>query len=202
MAKEKDERREQKRDIALYNLKSGDLTDLAVAYLAQDEKSGFGEMDNSAVEKFLYRPSFSSAISGDSTYRDPNTGEEISLAGVSEEDLERSREEGRRYSGRVEVSEYKTISKAANILQESLIRVKVEDIMELMESTVQVDEKYKGKYISELLESGDEEDKEVAEILIGGYMGYLATDGVSRALSEMTNSHISGLEKLVSKKEE
>ncbi len=195
------ERREQKRDIALYNLRSKDLSNLATAYIIQQKDSDFGEMDNSAVEKFLYHPSFSSAVSGDLKYIDSETEEETLLAGVSEEDIKRSREGGRRYSGRVEVSEYKTIGKAANIIQDGLTRVKVEDIMELMGSDVQVDQKYKDKYVGDLLESEDEKDKKVANMLIGVYLGYLAAKGVSRALSQTADSSKSGLERLLSGEE-
>lgn len=196
-----DERREQKRDIALYNLRSGGLLNLSTAYFAQKEGGGFGEMDNSAVEKFLYNPSFNSAISGDLKYMNSETGEETSVAGVSQEDLERSREGGRRYSGQVNVSEYRTIEKASRIIQNALRNVKVEDIKELMDSDVEIDERYKGKYMNDLLESEDEEVKQFAQMLIGGYLGYLTTKGVTRALSQTTEASKGGLERLLSGEE-
>ena len=193
-----DERREQKRDIALYNLRSEGLVNLATSYFAQREGSGFGENDNSSVEQFLYNPSFDSAISGDLKYKDLGTGKEVSVAGVSQEDLERSREGGRRYSGQVNVSEYKTIEKAAGIIRGALGSVKVEDIKELMDSNVQIDEKYQGKYVADLLESEDAETKQFAEMIIAGYQGYLTSEGVTRALSQATEASKGGLEKLLS----
>lgn len=192
------ERREQERDIALYNLKSSGLSGLATAYLSQLKDGGFGENDQRAVEQYLYVNNFNSAASGNLGYRDPETGEETQLAGSSAEDIMRSREEGRRYSGRAEISEYRTIQKAAAIIQNALTKVKVKDVMELIGSDVQVDEKYKNKYVGDLLESENDEDKVLARNLVGGYQEYITTKGVAGALSRTADATKGGLEQLVS----
>ena len=193
-----DERREQKREIALYNLESSGLSGLATAYISQLKDGGFGENDQRAVEQYLYVNNFNSAVSGNLGYRDPETGEETQLAGSSVEDIIRSREGGRRYSGRAEISEYRTIQKAAAIIQDALTKVKVKDVMDLMGSEVQIKEGYAEKYIYELLESENDEDKALAQNLVGGYQGYITTKGVAGALSKTADATKGGLEQLVS----
>ena len=129
-SKEKEiaEAREKTRGYALQNLKAANLSNLAVAYGAQSKDSGFGETDNAAVEQFLYRPS----IKGSDAYN-LQTGEKSDLVYGS---LLSSRQDGRRYSG--QVSEYGMLQRAASITQESLLSVKVSDVMEIIGSKVPV----------------------------------------------------------------
>ncbi|MEK6812366.1 MAG: hypothetical protein AABX76_02300 [Nanoarchaeota archaeon] len=188
-SKEKEiaEAREKTRGYALQNLKAANLSNLAVAYGAQSKDSGFGETDNAAVEQFLYRPS----IKGSDAYN-LQTGEKSDLVYGS---LLSSRQDGRRYSG--QVSEYGMLQRAASITQESLLSVKVSDVMEIIGSKVPVKKGYEGRYIADLLESKNKEDQEVANAIVGMYMGYITTTGVSKSLGMRAQAIKGGLEKLV-----
>jgi len=180
--------REKRRGNALKNLKAFSLLNLATAYLTQSDKN-YGEHDNGSVEEFLYKPSLRNA----SSY-DLESGEESSLVYDS---LLGSREDGRRYSG--QVSEYGTIKTGAVIVQQSLAAIKVKDLMGLVGSGLTIDTKaVQNRYIFDLIQSENEEDKKLAHNLIGGYMQYLATQGVSSALGLKAAAIRGGLEKLVS----
>jgi hypothetical protein len=185
--RESAEAREKTRGYALQNLKAANLSNLAVAYGAQNKDSGFGETDNDAVEQFLYKPS----IKGSDAYN-LKTGEKSDLVYDS---LLGSRQDGRRYSG--QVSEYGMIQTAASIVQESLLSVKVEDVMQLLGSSVTVKKGYEGKYLVDLLKSENKEDKEVAQNLVGSYMAYITTTGVSKSLGMRAQGIKGGLEKLL-----
>ena len=189
MEKTELEVREKRREIALKNLKAGKLLNLATSYFTQADKN-YGETDNEVVEEFLYRPSLKNA----SAYN-LESGEESDLTYDS---LLGSREDGRRYSG--QISEHGIIKMGAQIVQESLGAVKVEDLMELVGSglsQVDIKESYQNRYVSDLLQSGKKEDKEVAKTLINGYFQYLVTRGVSKALGLRAASIRGGLEKIV-----
>lgn len=192
--KEIEEAKEKRRGYALKNLKAGSLLNLATSYFTQADKN-YGEHDNSAVEEFLYRQ----AIKGVSAYN-LDSGEESDLVYDS---LLGSRQDGKRYSGHV--SEYDIIKTGALIVQQSLEAVKVEDLMDLIGSGINVldiGEVYQNKYVSDLLQSENKKDKEVAQTLIGGYSQYLATQGVSRALGLRAAAIRGGLEKIVNEEQE
>ena len=184
---EVERQRVKRREIALKNLKAGSLSNLATTYLTQADKN-YGEHDNGSVEEFLYKPSLNKA----NAY-DLESGEESSIVYDS---LLGSREDGRRYSG--QVSEFGIIKTAALIVQQSLGAVKVGDVMDLIGSENTLDTKsVKEKYISDLLQSANEEDKKLAQNLLGGYLQYLSTQGVSKALGMKATTIRGGLEKLV-----
>jgi hypothetical protein len=185
--KDNKELKEKRREIALKNLRADGLLNLAATFSAQRDESGFGKADNEAVEKFLYGPS----LKGADAY-DLKSGNRSDLL---YESLLGSREEGRRYSGKV--SEYGIIKTAGQIVQESLISIKVEDVMKLAGSKINIKKGYQKKYISDLLESGNEEDKQVAGTLIGGYIQYLTTQRVSGALNQRAEAIRGGLESIV-----
>jgi len=189
--KAEQEAKEKRREIALKNLGAKNLSNLAIAYVAQGENSGFGRADNDAVEEFLYEPSLRKA-----DYYNFKSGKESSLI---YESLLGSREEGRRYSG--QVSEYGIIKTAATITQESLGALKVEDLMGLLGSEISIKIDYQNKYISDLFASENEKDKKIAQALVGGYMRYLTVKGVSEALGLRATAIRGDLEKIVSEEE-
>lgn len=186
--KAEQEKRERRREVALRNLKEKALLNLATAYLVQREESGYGKKANDAVEEFLYFPALNS---GANFYNESGDKSDL-IKNV----LLGSREDGRRYSG--QVSEHSIISTSASIIQDSLTAVKVSDIMKLIGSKISAGKKYNDKYVSDLLKSKDDKDKEYATKLIGGYLEYISTKKVSGALSQRAASIRGGLEKIVS----
>ena len=176
------------REISLKNLKAQNLSNLAVAYFAQSKKGGYGERDNSAVEKHLYLPAISSGLK----FHNPENGEEEDLM-TSE--LMSSREDGERYSGNI--SEKGLMKKSASIIQDSLGGIRVKDMMELIGSKIPIDDSYKGRYLVELANSPNEEDKKVYETLVGGYMNYITSKGVSESLEKDSKQIRKNLEGLV-----
>lgn len=187
-----EESKERMRLVALKNLRESKLWNLATAYHANIEDGGYGKIDNKAVEKFLYHPTINS---GPKTY-DLKSGEESDLI---KDSLLGSRHDGRRYSG--QISEYEIIQTSAAIIQQSLGAVKVDDIMSLLSSYVKIKESYKGKYIADLAQSKNEEDKKTALELIRGYTQYAVTQKVSKAIGQGAENIKSGLEELVKKEE-
>jgi len=179
--------------VALKNLNESKLWDLSTAYHTHKKDSGYGENANKVVENYLYSP----AINSKPTTYDLESGEESDLI---KDSLLNSRKEGERYSG--QVSEHDIIKTSANIMQQSLSAVKVNDIMSFLGfDTSNIQEKYKGKYITDLAQSENEEDKKIALSLISGYIQYQTTQRVSLALGQGAESLKGGLEKLVMKEE-
>jgi hypothetical protein len=191
MAKEEGKEKtqeEQRREVALKNLKSSKLVDIAASYIVN--KSGvYGEAGDSAMEQFKYLPAFSS---GTKAYN--KDGQEYDLI---KEAILSSREDGARYSGTV--SEQKIMKDCAAIMQESLNYITIEDIMKLMGSKAEVKEQLKNVYIGnlvpkipkeELAKLPEDEKKKIAESqklyqnIIGSYQTYLTQKSVSEALAE------------------
>jgi len=182
--------REKVRLNALKNLRSEKLVGLATAYFVSDDNN-YGEYDNSAVEEFLYFP----ALSSQSPITNLETGKQGDLVMSS---LVGSRQDGKRYSG--QASEYGIINKAAQILQQSIAPIKVEDILKLVGSKIdasKIKESYKEKYISELLQSEDEKTSKFAKELVSTYSQYLVTQGVAKSHTLRTNQIRGGLEKVL-----
>ncbi len=196
------EQKEKAREVALKNLAEAPLMDLATAYFV--EKTGqYGEAGSSAIEKFKYFPAMNS---GAKVY-DFETGKEVN---VMQNALLGSRQDGKRYSGNI--SEYKIIESCAKIMNQSLDRVKVQDILELIGSDEEVADAYKDKYLSDLVPQVSQEEfeklpenekKEIAKSeevygkIISGYVQYLTGTKVSEALGERTNAVKGGLEKML-----
>jgi len=185
---EKEKAREDSRQISLKNLKASNLQNLAIAYLADQKDSGYGENDNSAVEEFLYFPALNS---GAKVYNF-ETGEEVDLIRNS---LLSSRQGGKRYSG--QVSEYGIIETSANIIQKSLAYIKAGDVMELIGSTAKIKDAYKEKYLGDLINSANEDEKKIGMTLAGSYMNYITSQGVSKSLSKKSEQIRGGLEKIL-----
>ena len=181
--------KEKFRKYALKNLQESKLSGLATAYLVNKEDSGYGKVDNDSVEQFLYGPTIGSGVKA----HDLESGEKFDLVYNS---LLGSRQDGKRYSG--QVSEHEILKTSANIIHGSVASLKVGDIMNLLDrSYVQIKDKYKDKYISDLTQSENEEDKKVAQILEKGYIDYITVRNVSGALDKRAESLSGGLEELV-----
>jgi len=179
---------DERRDIALKNLKADNLINLATLYTAENENFGYGENDRSAVDEFLYQPS----LNAGPKFYDFETGEEYNPL---TQGLVGTRQGGRRLSGNI--SEYQIAQSAARIFQESIASVKVSDVMGLLDSKSEIDEKYKDMYISDLLKSEDKEVKELGQTLFGGYQNYITSKKISFAIGERAKGIKSGLEDLV-----
>ena len=171
--KETAEEKEKRRQISLRNLDEETLKNLALAYLVNNEKD-FGEADNSAVEQFKYIP----AITGEIEHKNENGKNKNILLNS----LLGSRQGGKRYTGNV--SEYKIINDAWNIMHESLAGVKIEDVLKLIGSNSAFAKGYSDKYLSDFLESENDKDKEFANVIINSYLGYFASSGISDAHSK------------------
>lgn len=197
-----EEQKENARKIALKNLAEAPLMDLATAYFVKKNKN-YGETDNSAIEQFKYFPARNS---GAKTY-DFETGKEIN---VEQSALIASRQDGERYSGNI--SEHKIIQSCAKIMEQSLERTKVQDILELIGSEEKVADDYKNKYLSDLVPQVTQEEfdklpenkrkeitksQEIYGKVIAGYTQYLTGTKVTEALDEKTNSVKGGLEKML-----
>lgn len=173
MAKEKpskeeiEKKRADTREAALKSFK-GAYTDLAAAYFIQDNK-GYGDNVNSAVDQFVYSPAV-------------KTDEYVNL-------LRESRQGGKRYTG----SEYGVIEAASNIIKESLAALKVEDVIQLLGSKINVRDAYKGKYLSDIAESGEEGKKFVGEVT-GTYLAHLTDSKSAEALIRQDKARIGRLE--------
>ncbi len=178
-----EEEKEKQREAALPNLKSS-ISDLAVAYFV-NTSGEYGKAGDSAVEQFIYQPALKT-----------EKGAEITLAA-----LLNSRTDNEPYSGNV--SERVIIKTAAAIFQESLARVKVNDIYSLMGSAgVNIRKDYSDRYLADFQNSdASEEYKKFAGNLVGGYLGYLINTKVSKALSKRASAIKGSLEEIVKEPE-
>lgn len=186
---------ERQRKAAMYNLGDRTLTNLAAAYLIDSSKD-YGEAVNSAVEEHAYE------TSEDPKYIDPETGKVVNL---TKSIFKKSRQDGKRYSGNV--SEYDLIEGSLNIIGESLARVKVKDVLALMGGNTFQKLKSKTKsfkhadrYVSELVQSENEEEKELGEKMASFYFTYLQNMVAGDALTSRANQVRSGLEDILTEK--
>ncbi len=207
MAKEEEKtKEEQRREVALKNLKSSKLIDMATSYMAH--KSGaYGEAGNSAMEEFKYLPAFNSNVKA---YNEK--GEEYS---VIQNSILASREDGERYSGNV--SEKRIMKSCAAIIQESLNAVTIEDLMKAMGSKAEIKDELKNIYVGDLAhrniskeqadELSEDEKKAIAQsqdlykTLVGSYQTYITQKAVSEALSEGAKRIPKNLEKILTEPE-
>ena len=174
------------RVVALKNLNSKGLTDLAASYFV-NQSGAYGEAGDSAVEQFKYLP----AVNYGAKSYDFESGDEVDMITNS---LLGSRQDGKRYTGTL--SEFKVMKDCATMVQRSLGMIKIKDILELTGSDIDVKENYKDKYFSDLFE-GSNEDKKIANQIIGDYMKYFATIKVLEALGESANNSKGNLEKIL-----
>ena len=176
-----EQKRNDERKVALHNLRDRGITDLAAPYLLKKT----GEYVESAVHDFKYLPLISSPTR--STYS-------LILGRLLD-----SREDGERYTG--SVSESYIIKKAAEIVDESLGRVTVNDILKLMGSEEKIREDYREKYLSDLGKSENEEDKKIFKRVVNGYLEYLKDIKAAEALSARARLYRGGLEEILVERE-
>jgi len=186
------QQKEDVRQFALNNLKESAIVDLATAYFVE-ESGQYGEAGNYAVEKFKYFPAINSGFKA----YDLESGKEFD---VIQNSLLSSRNGGKRYSGNV--SEYDIINTCAKIIEGSLGKVNVQNALKLIGSDKQVKESYKDKYLGDLAESENQEDKKIFEAIQGMYLRYLTDSKVSEALAENAKTTQGGLEGILTEPEE
>lgn len=172
-----EEKKEAQRKEALENLKEDVYTDFAAVYFA--DVGDYGESVNSAMEQFKYLPALSSG----------------KIKEYLQESLIKSRG-GKRYAGNI--SEMRLLQYGAEIVQESLSQLRVQDVLELMGSDKTVKEEYQDKYIADL---ASEENKELVQKLIGSYQTYITDKKVSESLQERAKSIPGELEKILIEEE-
>ena len=172
----REQTQEEKRQIALTNLKDKAINSLAIAYLVENV-DGEGENNKSAIHNFKYLPAF-----------DSKTGQKL----IKDEIIE-SRQDEKRYTGTF--TEYNLIKRAAAIRDQSLGNVTVNDILELTGSDAEVDAQYKDKYVKDLITN--EATKKVAQKIIGIYNTYFVDKQVSEARNESAKHSKHALENLV-----
>lgn len=196
------EKENKPREVALRNLKSSSLMNIATSYLVDKNKGAYGEAGNSAMEQFKYFPAFNSGAKAYSP-----EGEEYDLIKNS---ILSSREDGERYSGNI--SEKKIMKDCFAIMQESLNALTISDILELMGSKAEIPEKYKNMYVKDLVPkiskedmanlSNEEEKKiknsaELYQNLIESYQSYISQKMVSESLGESAKQIPKSLEKIL-----
>ncbi len=178
------EAKERRREIALKNLNEKALQNLALAYFVNESKD-FGEADNSVIEQYKYMP----AIKGSKRYYNPETGQEGDLVVNS---LFGSRQGEKRYTGNV--SEFKIIQDASSVIQESLANIKVGDILKLVGSKVK--SSHANAYLADLMQSG-KEGEEMAQKVMGAYLAYFTSNGMSDAYSQRAGDVRKSLETIL-----
>ncbi|MBW6442341.1 hypothetical protein K0A97_00980 [Patescibacteria group bacterium] len=182
---EDSQNKEGQREIAKKNFSNPELSNLALAYFVHQDRNGYGENCDSAVEQYKYLPSF-----GGANYVAPN-GREY---GIVVSALLESRSSGSRYSGHV--SESGIIEKAASIWNDSLIALNVEDVASYLGIGLEeIPENFRSKSIKELATSDNEAMKKLGQNLLGGFLnGYFVPKGVSEALNMTAEESKKGLE--------
>jgi len=194
-AKEQDEKKnltpEEKailRELALMNLQKRDLVDIAsAAYVDSDKR--YGEADGNVVDAYVYRLALGKNIP---TYYDQN-GQKIPLFEI---DPTKSRIKGKRYTGRIEISEQQILDKAQQIVNDSLVYAKVADIAGLVGYKGKI-ERYGDEYILDLLQSDNEEAKNIATALVLTYQAYIKDTAVIKGFTKEREALIGGLERIL-----
>ena len=171
------EQREGMRKVAFDNLRNPQITSLAAIYLI-DKTGQYGDAVNSAMEQYKYIPSIQGSDGS-------------SLIGNA---LLRSREDGMRYSG--SVTERSLIKNCAQILQESLLSLKISDIPLLLGLNGEIATNH-NIYLSDLASSEKEEDQKLLQNLIGSYQAYLIDKKASEALEARSKAVGKNLESLL-----
>lgn len=166
--------------------KNKEFINLITAFITE-QHGEYGESLKSAVEQYIYWP----ALKSKPKFLDLKTGKEVDLINHI---LLSSRQGGRRYSG--SVSEYKIIEACGKIVLESLMRIQIQDVLDLIGYKGDAG-KRKKMYLSDLAKSKNEKDKELLQALIGSYINYLTDTKVAKALSERVKKTRGDLEKEV-----
>ena len=184
MAKEKEitpEEKEKRREVALKNLK-GNLPALSFSYLMQEKDQPYGQagldLGYNLFKKYLDR----------SDVKD----HAINLAKASES---KAREEGMpMYSGQINFAQL--IARANNIINTSLMSVKVSDVAEIV--GVKYSDKWAEKYVADLgKEDSSKEEKEIFTNLMETYHTAITEKYMTEALKDRTGIAKGSLEQLL-----
>ena len=165
----KPESKEGKRKVGLINLKDDVIKALAVAYLVENGE-GFGEIPKQAVH---------------GKYLETLTSEQGSKF-ITSSVLGSSEGRGR-YRGAV--NEYDMLEKGMHIFQESILTLKVSDVLAFVGAKAKIKKQYADRYVNEL---SDDEKKAV----IGVYQTNITTSYVADALKKIGDSHSKTLEEM------
>lgn len=159
--------KEEQRKVGLVNLKDDVIKTLAVAYLVENGE-GFGEIPKQAVHGRYLETMASEKGSKFIT---------ASMLGDGEGKA--------RYRGAA--NEYSMLEKGTHILQESILTLKVSDVLALVGAKAKIKSQYRDRYVHEL---SDDEKKAV----IGVYQTNIITSYVADALKGSEGSHTKTLE--------
>ena len=191
MAKEKKEltpeQKESLRYIALQNLGEDKLSGIAAAFYAY-KNNAYGKDGNADMHEFIYGPAIDSGVK----FYNPETGEEAGLISYL---LKESGEEDELYSGTL--TEKNILKKSAGIIGGATQFIKVSDLMNLIGSKETLDSKYAGRYMFELAQSENEEDKQLHGALTSNYMRYMTKKYVAQASEEGMKAIKGGLEAIL-----
>ena len=196
----REETQKQEREVALKNLKSSGLMNMAASHLVH-ESGAYGKAGDSAMHQFKYTPAYSSLNAYNKEGKEYNIIQNL---------LFESRENGEIYTGNV--TEQKIMKSCAAIMQESLNVIKIKDLLELMGAKIKLNHKFKHLYVGDLLPQIPEEELEklsesekkgIAEAqnlyqqIVGSYQTYLTSKSVSEALAENAKQIPKSLEKIL-----
>jgi hypothetical protein len=170
-----EKKRAEVREAALKTFK-GKMLDIATAFYVNSDK-GYGEKDNAAVDEEIYGPAM-----GSDEYKNL---------------MRASRQGGMRYTG----SEYGVIQSAAKIVRDSLMSLTVQDILNLMGSKAKVREEFEKGYMSDYVQSGNDDAKKFAQQAIETYLNYLTQTKVAEALTKRAQKGRASLEDIVKQEE-
>lgn len=184
------EEMETRRGYALQNLGDEGFSQLRHMAVAGMVESGdvYGSSDKNVAHQHLYIPS---AISGNAGFINPK-GEQVNVLGAAFASAI-GRSEGR-YNESVNGRD--VLNAASEVVQSSLRYVKVGDIVNLIGGEADLGD-LGNRYISDILESGGEEEKTKVQKLIGAYMQHFVSGGLSRAYAEQASAISGGLENIL-----
>jgi len=181
------EKMEGRRNAGLYNLTECDALKTLAATYGISNDSNYGSTVEGAMDT-IYIP----ALRSDVKTKNLNSGEDQDLV---KDSILGSRQGGKFLSGHI--SEYAITEEATKVIHQSLISVKVSDVLGLIDYSGDVSESYKDKYLAELINSENEKDKEIAKQIIGTYMEKLTGDSAADALKQRSKNLVGGLERVL-----
>ena len=174
---------ETKRKQALENLtKRKEIVNLAIYHQAKGDIRTCGDAGISALENYLYEDSLKDYL---------NSGKQSVY-----DMIVASRTNGKAGTGAINLSEENIITNCYVIVRQSLLALQVKDVAGLIGYTGSVKGK-EDKYLSELDQSKNDKDKQLAEILVVSYLQYMTNMKVGEALIQSAKSIPKNLEKIL-----
>jgi len=161
-AEKKEKAKKEAREIAIKNLDNQDLTNIASA--AYVDAGDYGGAGTSAVDEYLFRPSLYHSKTG---------------SAIIEQSMIGSRQGGKWLTGNV--SEYGVSQFAGKQTAGLMGGITVADAMKYVQYKEPVKDSWKGKYLSEMANGSEDEQKFVNDLL-ETYQLNLADLTVSKAL--------------------